>query len=264
MIGDFVEELANAPSNLATFNLAGAVTGARSFAARFADQEEITIGMHDGTIGQTCRARLVTGTPNQITILQVLENTAGTTNRLNFTGATRVYSRLPASRARGGSVLIRSDVFTSTVGAWSASLPSEFPRFRIEWEDTTAASGALTVFFRLSINGGVSWLQGASDYPQTLLSYNASAATTGGGALSYGTLTPASNNVTFGSLDIQSTGSRSWTANSHGVVGGSLVHTGWQAAGWAGPTPAARATHIMLGAVGTSFAQGRFRLLGIY
>lgn len=264
MIGDFVEETANAPGTLATFNLVGPVSGARSFIARFGSGADVLVGMHDGTQGQTCRAKTIIGTPNQIQIVEVLENTAGTTSRLNFTGTTRVYSRLPAGRARGGSVFIREDVFGSSTGAWVASLPAEFARFRVEWEDVTFIAASPGLFARFSINSAASWMQGSADYPQTQLFYTDAATTSGGGGLSYARLTPASVNVTFGSMEFQPVGSRTWQARSHGVVGGGVVHTGYLADGWGGPTPAARATHIMLAAVGTNLAQGRFRLTGIY
>jgi hypothetical protein len=265
LIGDFIEEVANAPGNLATFSLAGPINGARAFASRFPDQSEIMIGMLDGAQAQTCRVRLTIGTPNQITILQVMENTANTTSRLNFTGATRVYSRLPASRSVAGSVRIREDVFNSLVGAWVVSLPPEFSQFIVEWQDVTFSAASAGLYFRLSTNGGTSWIQGATDYPQTQISWTAGAVTPGGGGLSYGQIAPAGVSVMMGDMSLQPTGARTWMARSHTVVGASVVHTGFDARGWAGPTPAARATNLMIAGISVAnLAQGRFRLLGVY
>jgi hypothetical protein len=98
MIGNFVQETANAPGSAATVTLAGPAAGRRGIIAAFGGGATVYLGMDDGTQWQLVEALTVAGPPQQITITTVVNNSAGTTNRLNFTGSVRIYSILPAER----------------------------------------------------------------------------------------------------------------------------------------------------------------------
>jgi len=120
MIGNFVQETANAPGSAATVTLAGASPGRRGIIAAFGGGATVYLGMDDGTQWQLVEALTVAGPPQQITITNVLNNSAGNTNRLNFTGSVRIYSAIPAERnvyqTTGGAVVVAGEV-VSTVGA---------------------------------------------------------------------------------------------------------------------------------------------------
>jgi microcystin-dependent protein len=98
MIGNFVQETANAPGSAATVTLAGPAAGRRGIIAAFGAGATVYLGMDDGTQWQLVEALTVAGPPQQITITTVINNSAGTTNRLNFTGSVRIYSAIPAER----------------------------------------------------------------------------------------------------------------------------------------------------------------------
>jgi hypothetical protein len=98
MIGNFVQETANAPGSAATVTLAGPAAGRRGIIAAFGGGATVYLGMDDGTQWQLVEALTVAGPPQQITITTVINNSAGTTNRLNFTGSVRIYSAIPAER----------------------------------------------------------------------------------------------------------------------------------------------------------------------
>ena len=98
MIGNFVQETANAPGSAATVTLAGASPGRRGIIAAFGAGATVYLGMDDGTQWQLVEALTVAGPPQQITITTVINNSANTTNRLNFTGSVRIYSAIPAER----------------------------------------------------------------------------------------------------------------------------------------------------------------------
>jgi hypothetical protein len=120
MIGNFVQETANAPGSAATVTLAGPAAGRRGIIAAFGGGATVYLGMDDGTQWQLVEALTVAGPPQQITITAVINNSAGTTNRLNFTGSVRIYSAIPAERnvyqTTGGAVVVAGEI-VSAVGS---------------------------------------------------------------------------------------------------------------------------------------------------
>jgi hypothetical protein len=104
-IANFVQETANAPGSAATVTLAGPAAGRRGILAAFGAGATVYLGMEDGTQWQLVEALTVAGPPQQITITTVINNSAGTTVRLNFTGSVRIYSTIPAER----NVYVRPD-----------------------------------------------------------------------------------------------------------------------------------------------------------
>lgn len=93
---NFVQETANNPGNAAAWNLAGAVTGFRSFVQAFGNGKLVFAIATDGQQSMWGTATIAAGSPNTLTWQTVKGNTAGTTAILNFTGAVQVYSDIPA------------------------------------------------------------------------------------------------------------------------------------------------------------------------
>ena len=98
MVHPFIYETASAPGTSATFNLAGTVTGRRTFASAFSTGAAVYYFMDDGTQAEWGNGVFTSGSPNTLTRTTVIGNTAGTTSRLNFTGTTRVYCDYPGER----------------------------------------------------------------------------------------------------------------------------------------------------------------------
>lgn len=98
MLANFVQETSSNPGTATTINLAGAATGRRSFASAFGSGVLVYYFLDDGTQGEWGIGTVTSGTPNTLARTTVLGNTAGNTNRLNFTGTTRVYCTLPGER----------------------------------------------------------------------------------------------------------------------------------------------------------------------
>lgn len=101
MIKNFVLETANAPGTATTINLAGAVAGRRSFASSFTTGTVVFYVMDDGTLSEAGYGVLTIASPNTLarsTVLYDSTNGETTPSRRNFTGSTRVYCEIPASR----------------------------------------------------------------------------------------------------------------------------------------------------------------------
>lgn len=98
MLGNFIQETTTAPGTSASVNLAGAPTGRVPFSSRFTTGQRCFYGMDDGTQAEAGYGTFTTGSPNTFSRDQVLWNSAGTTARLNFTGATKIYNDVPAER----------------------------------------------------------------------------------------------------------------------------------------------------------------------
>jgi hypothetical protein len=100
MIRNFVLETTNAPGTTSTINLAGAVTGRRSFAQEFTSGTAVYYFMDDGTQAEAGFGTFTAGSPNTLTRSTVVwdsVNGSGTPSKRNFTGSTRVYNEVPAS-----------------------------------------------------------------------------------------------------------------------------------------------------------------------
>jgi hypothetical protein len=159
MIGNFVQETANAPGSAATVTLAGASPGRRGIIAAFGAGATVYLGMDDGTQWQLVEALTVAGPPQQITITTVINNSANTTNRLNFTGSVRIYSAIPAERnvyarpdgtiqgatATGSAVLTAADAAAARAAIGAADVAGQTFTGAIATSagDITAQAGSL-------------------------------------------------------------------------------------------------------------------------
>jgi hypothetical protein len=99
MLASYVEETANNPGTATTINLGGAATGRRDFVSSFGSGATILYTLDGGSQAEWGFGTVTAGTPNTLSRSTVIGNTAGTTARLNFTGATRVFCTLPAQAA---------------------------------------------------------------------------------------------------------------------------------------------------------------------
>ena len=94
-LANLVLETANAPGTAATFNLGGAPSGWRGFAATFGTGTTVFYFMSDGVQAEWGTGTVTAGSLNTLS-RGVAGNTQGTTQRLNFTGAVQVWNAVPA------------------------------------------------------------------------------------------------------------------------------------------------------------------------
>ena len=99
MIRSFVAESCNAPGTATTISLGGAYAGRNTFRSQLANGAAVYYAIDDeaGT-WMECLGTLTYGSPDTLTRVAVLRNSAGTTTALNFTGACIVYSTAPCDR----------------------------------------------------------------------------------------------------------------------------------------------------------------------
>lgn len=113
LVLDLVLETANNPGTGA-FILAGAPVGRRTFAAAASNGSRVCYYADDGTQAEWGIATLNTGSPAVLNRQIVTGNTAGNTSPLNFTGAVRVYSEVPAAYVavldQNGGLALRGDL----------------------------------------------------------------------------------------------------------------------------------------------------------
>lgn len=95
-IADFVLQNANAPGTTASVQLLTTPTGRRGWLSAFSSGAAVRYVMDDGTQAEGGRGTLAAGSPDTLSRDTVRWNTAGTTSRLDFTGAVRVYCALAA------------------------------------------------------------------------------------------------------------------------------------------------------------------------
>ncbi len=184
MLANFVQESTSAPGTATTINLTGAAAGRRRFRDAFASGSRVLYTMEDGTQWETGFGTLTHGTPDQLARTEVLDNSANTLARLNFTGVTRVYNIVPAQRL--GPQLIRRQVVTSAVAAVDFVLPGGFSSFQLAFRGVRLATDQAALAARLSTDGGSTFLAG-TDYAWSGV-YNDATATAVGIAQASATL----------------------------------------------------------------------------
>lgn len=100
MLKNLVEETANNPGTGTTVTLGGAPAGRLTWrGSGFANGASVFYFITDGTIGEWGVGTLNLAASDTLSRSTVIGNTSGTTSRLNFTGACRVYNAMPAERA---------------------------------------------------------------------------------------------------------------------------------------------------------------------
>ncbi len=99
MLGNLILEQSASPSNLATINLSGAVTGRVTMRSQLGNGAACFYHLFDATIFEIGIGTLSHGTPDTLTRTTVLYNSSGTTSRINFPGTVYVTNYIPAERA---------------------------------------------------------------------------------------------------------------------------------------------------------------------
>lgn len=160
MLDNMVQESASNPGTAATINLAGAATGRRGFVAAFGGGAIVDYTMDDGTQWEYGIGTITAGSPNTLTRTTVLQNSAGTTSRLNFTGTVRVYNALSMSRV--GWVQVEAPRVVSAVAQVDFALPTTFRRFRLLWQGITPDTAGRQLALRFSTDGGSTFIAGTA------------------------------------------------------------------------------------------------------
>jgi len=276
-IQDLVEETANAPGNAASFPLIPVEGAVRFFDAFGTD--EFFAAMDDGqTQRQIVRARVTRGSGSDtFQIFEVMWTINRNTTPLVYAGQVRIFCHHPASRtlvleANGtlGEAYLpyraawreigQPIMVTSPVGSVDFTLPSQFSRFRVEFQNAVPSASAA---FWMRLDVGTGFLQTSSAYGCAALSfYNSISTPQSGDLFSEITLAlPGIENV-FGSVEFSAAGP---TERCQGTFQSSSVYSGARSGRVGGfqVIPAGRARGIRLGFVNQTTAGGLFRLLGV-
>lgn len=288
-----VKQSCAAPGTGTTITLAAAQPGYSSFDV-FGNAQPAYFMLTDGSQSELQAGTVTVGSPSSLSRGTPLWNSAGTFSRLNFTGTCTVYSVTPAERAlffdannalnlasrrvyglpathtsndepaRVDDVAWRwlsTQNLSVSTGAVVFALPSGYPRFRIEYQEIVPAAAA-AMYCRWSHDGGITYVQGATEYIYSFQAMGLSAVASGGANTTFAGLSDTGNSASaaFGALEFQPTGGKFTifeAAQFHSV-------RGWQrVAGMAVCSVSGTATHIQIGAASTTMAAGgRFRLSG--
>lgn len=156
MLANLVQESANAPGTAADVLLLGPATGRKAFVAAFGAGATVFYRLSDGTLEEIGIGTLA-ASPDTLTRGTVLWNSAGTTARLNFTGAVRVVNVLPAERA----VYVGMANLLATIGAaargaiGSSALTMDTARLLGRATAEAGAIEQISIGSKLSLSGGV-------------------------------------------------------------------------------------------------------------
>ncbi|MGG5819653.1 hypothetical protein [Falsiroseomonas sp. HW251] len=159
MLANFVQETANNPGAATTINLAGPATGRRGFVAVFGSGAAVDYVIDDGTQYEYGIGVVSAGSPNTLQRTTVIENSAGTTARLNFTGAVRVYGAL--SMTRVAHVMVEAPRVVAGVAQADFLLPGTFRAFKLRLINVTS-DAPRSMHIRFSTDGGSSFVTGTS------------------------------------------------------------------------------------------------------
>lgn len=291
MLKNYVLETASAPGTATGVTLAGPAAGRVSFVSQFGSGATCFYFATDDTQAEAGIATITAGPPDTLTRPStVLWNSAGTTARLNFTGATRFYNAVPAGnmlfRDGSGNVSVGGKLANVAAGAFGGdaprmdqveslvqmvtgapasvamALPSAFSDFRLEWVDAGPTVSAQLVI-QFSTDGGSTYHGSASDY-QWLVEQLTSGASSNVTNMT-DVLIVASPTVNFGELQV---GSFRFTAGSPftGLLenAGAAAGTLTRRHGVARPTFSGPLTNIKFFTSAGTFSSARVRLFGMF
>lgn len=297
MLRNLVKETANNPGTGTTVQLLGAPTGYISFLSAFGNGGACWYGITDGTQTEIQAGTVTAGSPNTVSRGTPVWTSAAQGNnpsRLNFTGSVTVYCLQPADRAFYADaaglwqaqsrriaaladgvnpqdaatvnqvawrLLPGSVVWTVAQGGAAFTLPAGYTRFRLEWLDVAPTISA-GLFVRFSFDNLATLASGASDYSQASNETRAGANTPGSSAMSYLQVsgTVAAAQVCTGAFEFAPS-SRMGTFDAAYIAPGPALARSI-GAGSCSASNGVAPTHVSLGAIGTTMAQGRARLLG--
>jgi hypothetical protein len=155
MIANFVRETASNPGTSTTFNLIGPVTGSRSFVTAFGSGAVVDYVIKDGTNWEIGIGSPTSGSPNTFTRTTVIQNSAGTTARINFTAIVEIFSNVIEQRV--GWMLIQKQTFSAVTNV-DFLLPTTFSLFRLEVQRLTVGTSGAVIGARFSSDGGSTFL----------------------------------------------------------------------------------------------------------
>lgn len=194
LVGDMVLQTANSPST-GTFQLIAPPSGRSSLI--FANGPgPIYYYAHDGTNWEKGVGTVTGGSPDTLSRDTVVRNSSGGTSKVNFSGTVTILTdvlseRVICASADNASVAFgnrvaaglvagsspdhapRYDqigdvrVFTYTVSGGNIVVPVPSDPVEIQFGGLVSGS-ALPMFFRVSTNGGASYLSGATEYANQL------------------------------------------------------------------------------------------------
>lgn len=248
MLANMVQESASNPGTAATINLAGAVTGRRSFVSAFGGGALVDYTIEDGTQWETGIGTVTAGSPNTLTRTTVVENSAGNTSRLNFTGTVRVYCAL--SMTRIGWMQVEAPRTVAAVAQTDFPLPLSFRRFRLLCQGVTPDTTGRQIAVRFSTDGGSTFIAGTSYVTGGLVASGAAWSTAASGGFNGAGCVYLTNGIS-------ASGNGSWQGTAEIVPGSASLAatvtynnfgfdgTNWQAViGGGACSTGARATHL--------------------
>jgi hypothetical protein len=295
MIRDLCKETLSNPGTGTTLTLAGAPSGFRTFASAFGNGVLAYYVLTDGTQWEVQSGTVTTGSPNTMSRGTPIITSAGGTTRLNMTGSCTVYSVAPATRlayfdqnnalnlaskrlyglpaapvtddepARYdmlGYRWINGTVFSSPSSGIIFSIPTGFLRFRLEFQDM-ACSATAALFARWCVDGsGSTFVNGASDYEFTAAEFRQASVASLGSSVSYMPISDsyATSSTASGQMEFAPNGAKTCTFDTAQIVSGGVGWSRYSGATYCNITTTA--THVIVGAVGTTLAAGRLRLMG--
>lgn len=288
-LANLVLERANAPGTAATFNLGGAPSGWIGFVAGVGNGAAAYYYLSDGVQAEWGHGVVTAGALNTLA-RNVIGNSQGTTQRLNFTGAVDVWCEVPAERTpffdaanaalpMGGRRLtglgagaaadeaprleqvawrtLTTAYVGSQVAGVAFNLPPAFTRFRIEFNSAFAlAAGQFFLWF--SVDGGATYRQSNGDYTVTYADIMPSGTTGGTVSTTYAPLSPVSVYNFFGAVDLETINNKSFQFDVSSPNGGQPFRR--IGAGFATFGPGIN--NVLIGVTATAISAGRFRLLG--
>lgn len=289
LIADLVLQSANNPGT-AAFQLIAPPAGRRSFVAAFGSNQPAYYVAHDGTAWEEGYGTVTAGAPDTLSRDAVLANSAGATVPIGFTGSVNIYCELPAARAfyadpqavwQAQSRRIANLAAATAVAdaprldqvGWAQigapvslpagsggavfSLPTLYNRFRVEYQ-RLAPSAAAQLYFRVSLDGGATYEQGAGEYSGVILQGQNNTALSSATSSTYAQLSAATAYGASGFFEVQADNDHQYYGQALDLVGTgfNLVLTG------GGINCSGTFTNLLIGAVGQTCAAGQLRLLG--
>jgi microcystin-dependent protein len=159
MLRNFVEEAANAPGTASVVQLNGAPAGRRSWrASGYASGAAVFYEIADTTQFEWGVGVFTQGTPDTITRTTVLGNSNGTTARLNFGGACRVYNEIVAERAvyiaNDGAVSADAGMLSKPLWGGTATGTADALNVSVSPAPAALVAGLQVAFLASAINTG--------------------------------------------------------------------------------------------------------------
>jgi hypothetical protein len=193
MLGNFIQESATNPGTSTNVSLNGAATGRLAFLSVFNSGQSCFYVMDDGAQQEWGIGSVTSGNPNVLARTTVLGNSLGTTARLNFTGAVRVYNAMPAERAiwkgdtglaaklTGVSVPVElSRLVANNVGSLTFHNlfnDAVYERYDLVLRALSPADDDAMLRLRIGTGGGPTIASGATDYQTNVTRQSSSGGT---------------------------------------------------------------------------------------